>query len=821
MKKILLSILMLCSMTAAWAIPIGDGTYIAATLSELQAAINGQLSDGTSTAVIKLTADIYLNDCPELCRTFKGTLDGNGYTIYAGDNNAHHDDRGFAHGKYLFTYSEGATFKNLNFKDFRADTDEHSNWSFLTSQATDGCVFENITFDHVSLWAKLDNGGAVAGYANGCTFKNITVKNGDFTVSRNSVGTVVGHAVSCTFTNIEVSNCAATSERDHAGGVVGHSDNCTFTDINIHDCHITAHGISAGGVAGYAVNNSSFTNIEVNICESTAKDVNVGGVVGTASTCTFTNIVVNSCESTDEDSNAGGVVGNSNKCTFTDVQVKNSFIKTYYYNSGGIAGISKNSHYTNCIIDDQSCVFSRGDVTNAGAGGVVGKSETDDYHYCINSALIGADANHAGGIVGETTKGSIIEYCLNTGAIVSITRKNLDEDGGDHYYNKYKNKELTCVTKYYKGKRYDVRVSQLGSTSDKYFGGIAGNANNSTITKCTNFGSFNKSSYNAGIVGNSASTTISDCLSDFSSPEQVYGIVSYCSYTNINNCLNLSGKDSYDAEKFRKNDGNTATNIYTPSSANMSEGDLRSGKSCTILGAAWEQNIGTNPYPTPTGNKGLYHTRNISNQYGTVCLPFPVQSDEKIRFYTFSEATDGSNINLKFTYTEEVIPAGTPVLFRSAEAKDANAEDLPVEVCFNHAGNDFTNTPETVSGNGIWTMEGTYQQRVFEGDEAKGTYYVSGGAIKNAIVTEIAPYRAYFRGPSIETLKSNGASVRIVVEDEDGEMTAIQMINCDDDDTLSYDNENFRNKTYSLLGTEVNNSYRGIVIRNGKKILRK
>ena len=253
---------MLCSMTAAWAIPIGDGTYTAASLSELQAAINGRLSDGTSTAVIKLTADIYLNDCPELCRTFTGTLDGNGYTIYAGDDNAHHDGRGFAHGKYLFVYSEGATFKNLTFKDFRADTDEHSNWSFLTSQATDGCVFENITFDHVSLWAKVDKGGAVAGYANGCTFKNITVKNGDFTVNGRFAGAVVGDAEGCTFTNIKVSKCDVTTDDFNSGGVVGNSIGCTFQDIEINECNITTHDRSAGGISGES-QTSRFVNCNV------------------------------------------------------------------------------------------------------------------------------------------------------------------------------------------------------------------------------------------------------------------------------------------------------------------------------------------------------------------------------------------------------------------------------------------------------------------------------------------------------------------------------------------------------------------------------
>ena len=315
MKKLIFSILMLFCMTAVVAQPSPDGGYTANSYEKLKTCVENAINNGNPTATITLTADIYLKDEGELCNTFKGTLDGNGYTIYAGDETAHHDGRGFAHGKYLFTYSEGATFKNLTFKDFRADTDEHSNWSFLTSQATNGCVFENITFDHVSIWSNYSNVGAVAGIADNCTFTNITVKNSDFTVDDNNVGAVVGNASGCTFTNIEVNACEATADDDYAGGVVGYaSNNCTFTGIQVKNSFIKLNGKWAGGVTGFA-QDSHFTGCIIDDMSCVCADGNgydndayVGGVAGQVKGCDFLNCVNSALIAADE-KYAGGIVG--------------------------------------------------------------------------------------------------------------------------------------------------------------------------------------------------------------------------------------------------------------------------------------------------------------------------------------------------------------------------------------------------------------------------------------------------------------------------------------------------------------------------------
>ena len=113
-------------------------------------------------------------------------------------------------------------------------------------------------------------------------------------------------------------------------------------------------------------------------------------------------------------------------------------------------------------------------------------------------------------------------------------------------------------------------------------------------------------------------------------------------------------------------------------------------------------------------------------------------------------------------------------------------------------------------------MMGTHTEKVFEGEDAKNIYYVSDGAIRNASKVTIAPFRAYFRGPSIDELTSNGstpARVSIVIDGEEDETSALELVY-----DYEHHNEN-DNRSYTLFGTEAGEGYRGITIRNGKKVL--
>ena len=251
----------------------------------------------------------------------------------------------------------------------------------------------------------------------------------------------------------------------------------------------------------------------------------------------------------------------------------------------------------------------------------------------------------------------------------------------------------------------------------------------------------------------------------------------------------------------------------------VTEAQLASGIFCYTFGSPWEQNLGTDPYPTPTGNDGMSHTRIITNEYGTAYLPYSMNSDENIRFYTFKEDTsDDEGVKLKFIY-EENVPARTPVLFRVSGTPTAE-NPLTITLKDSHDGYWWRDAPVDISG---WAIEGTTVQRTFEGEEAKSIYYVSGGKIHNAKKTTIAPYRAYFHGPSIETLNgSNGApakAIRFVLEDADGETTAIELIQ--NAEFRMQNSDSRMQNYYNLAGQKVDENYRGIVIKNGKRYLKK
>lgn len=684
------------------------------TCEELKTAVTND-----NSAKIVLKDDIYLSDASrqyELCNTFKGVLDGDGHTIYP----AHPEERPYWGtqylGKYLFVYSDGATFRNIVIKSFRAETDEHSNWSLLTSQARNKCVFENITIDNVSIWSDYNNVGAVAGYAYDCTFSNIRISNGRFGVMEKYVGAVVGDADKCTFTNIEVNNCKAEAE---------------------------------------------------------------------------------------ESGQAGGIVGHANNCTFQDIEVKNSLIQVYHSYVGGIAGESKDSHYENCRIDDHTFIYSDGTWSVSYTGGITGVADHDEIINCVNSGVAIARQEYLGGIVGETKNNTKIENCLNTG----ITLKIYSNGEFERFLDIYDKQPIEL--RYYNGKEYSVRVYNGPSSSGKYVGGIVGRLEGgSIVSKCANIGflacDVNESlydSYAAGIVGWVDKSTITDCYSNAMVREdnKACGIVYAGNEGSIvKNCLNAMPGRNYAK-------GVTATNVIDLAQYNSQTPVV----TIKALGDCWEMNVGEDMYPTPTGNRGIHDTRTIKNRYGTACLPFRVKSDEEISFYRFKGSnTDNGSVALKFEYVDEVAP-GESVLF--CTTTDA---DEPVEICISNDGDGYTTEPRGTFMPG-WDFVGTFEQKTFDGALAKHIYYISGGEIRNARTTTISPYRAYFSGPNIDALNADGAkNVSFVITDDDGETTVIHPQQADH--TLRTTD----GKTFSVMGTEVNSGYRGIVIRNGKKQIR-
>ncbi len=435
--------------------------------------------------------------------------------------------------------------------------------------------------------------------------------------------------------------------------------------------------------------------------------------------------------------------------------------------AGLFGSLHANAEIRNVVIDED-CEFTN--TGDEGAGGIVGRVDINwkwgnvFIENCANYADINV-INHGGGILGR------------------VSTRNTDDNVKVYVNNCYNMGTIT-----------------------------AGNGNSGLLCGYMKHTGVVSNSWSYGEL-KTASTTYPFSIENPKGGEHEH-FAGYDWKIDLNNCFTFISEDKVDM--WQRSKGQAGVTDF-PDSTFLTSGTFvyllngQTNNPDSLL--TWQQNLGSYP---ELGNKGLYHSRSVSSEYGTVCLPYALMSSDDIRYYTFRtvKEEDGS-VDLVFEYTDKVA-AAQPALFRvksTGEVNFSDASESQASYMFR------TYDPD---GTKDWEMLGTFTQQVFDGTDAESIYYISGGKIKNAKKVTIAPFRAYISGLGIDELNlsaGGNANVRIVIEDEDGEVTAIQMIN--DDDALSYDNDNFGGKTYSVMGTEVGEGYRGVVIRNGKKYIRK
>ncbi len=434
-------------------------------------------------------------------------------------------------------------------------------------------------------------------------------------------------------------------------------------------------------------------------------------------------------------------------------------------NGAGLFGtVDANAYICNVTIDENSSFTNNGD---GGAAGIVGKlhSELNSGSVFIKNCANHADIKvnkHGGGIFGHldnhdgyTGLKLYVDKCYNMGTITA-------ENG---------NSALLC-----------------GFTKD-----------NGHISNC----------WSAGQLRNGEKKDIWP-YSIENDGEVAECLVGYWKNTfDIKNCYIVNPADNIDRYEEERDKHRLQDNVYTVDDEYLTNGMLtyflNSNNNDAAKPHIWQQNLGTDIYPV-VGEKGVHHTRTVKSKYGTVCLPYELRSNRSnIRYYTFVEVTTNEDETLlRFKYADDRIPSGLPLLYRAPQTEDE--ADFKPAAPYMYA--DCMN-----SGGPTWIMNGTFAEKVFEGDEAKAVYYVSNNEVKNAKKTTIAPFRAYFRGQSIDELTAAGAkAIRFVIEDEDGSTTALELVG---EDLVPVQN----GKTYSLMGTQVGGSYRGIVIKNGKKVI--
>lgn len=206
-----------------------------------------------------------------------------------------------------------------------------------------------------------------------------------------------------------------------------------------------------------------------------------------------------------------------------------------------------------------------------------------------------------------------------------------------------------------------------------------------------------------------------------------------------------------------------------------------------------------------TGSKVSYDRNFTMNQPCTVCLPFALTAEELAnvgKAYTLS-AVSGS----KATFTPvEAIEAYTPyLLIPSADGK------LLEEIA---AAKDIADVPDEAktSVSGSYSFVGTLQAKQSvktDGMEVYGFSASEGKFVHASDKASIDAFRAYISVPS--TALSTAASRSIDLDF--GGTTGINEIQNAQSSSAQ--------ATYDVAGKRVGKNYKGVVVRNGKKMIKK
>ncbi|MBR4728254.1 MAG: InlB B-repeat-containing protein [Clostridia bacterium] len=309
---------------------------------------------------VQLTRDIDLGGVStdavwsNVDRAFKGTFDGQGYTISnftcttTSRNNA-----------ALFTKIDGATIRNVNLKNVKVDDVDSTRGQYV---------------------------GALVGYATGrCIIENVHVTSG-FVKGRKYLGGLVGYAASgATIAMRDCSNAAVVANgEDQIGGLLGGS----YGAANFNNCYNTgavSGTTTVGGILGYCNQNVAMTNC-----------YNTGNITAT-STATLTSGLAT----------AGGLVGyyRDNTCNITDCC--NLGLIRGNGHVGGLLGLNKDTAGT---VNISRC-FNTGTITSY----TQTVSYYSSASYDFKGGLLGFSQSNTCTIADSYNWGSVIGGAMSSG----------------------------------------------------------------------------------------------------------------------------------------------------------------------------------------------------------------------------------------------------------------------------------------------------------------------------------------------------------------------------------------------------------------------
>ena len=199
------------------------------------------------------------------------------------------------------------------------------------------------------------------------------------------------------------------------------------------------------------------------------------------------------------------------------------------------------------------------------------------------------------------------------------------------------------------------------------------------------------------------------------------------------------------------------------------------------------------PFKAPfdfTATSASYTTTiNTTAQAGTLCLPFAATIPGGVEAWTLNY-TSGDKATA--TPVETTIPANTPVLLNGSGSAVFTGESVAIDA-------DASNTSGALTGVFAATTVPENSYVLQDGDSGLGFYKVTSAITAN-------PFRAYL------TAEGAPAKMRIVYpSDEANDIDEVEIADEADDDA----------PVVNVAGQVVDDSYKGIVIKAGKKYLRK
>lgn len=196
--------------------------------------------------------------------------------------------------------------------------------------------------------------------------------------------------------------------------------------------------------------------------------------------------------------------------------------------------------------------------------------------------------------------------------------------------------------------------------------------------------------------------------------------------------------------------------------------------------------------PTSFTANTISYERNMTNKWGTICLPYAVESDDKVQYYRLLEVQDNTIV---FTPVTE-IQAGEPAVFQKV------GDDTTIDFSSGTASIVTDSQDEDPIEN--LKLIGTFERQRIDVNESSPCYYIKNNTFCKGSEYFIVPaFRAYFESQNINNAKQLSIAV---LDDATGTPTIIGELNSD------------TGEIYTLNGVKTTiNDAKGIIIRNNQK----